>query len=148
MLASKGLIMSLINKSIKSAVKAAYRSTTTGGSTTLRAIELMAKDSLQNAKAKGSKSERAEKFANKYFDLHESGIKRSVSAIVDAHLQDEDLTGVTAALNSSKDHFVASELEGDLDGIKAKLSRKAIKASSKDAKVAKRGLKAKFADLI
>jgi len=140
--------MSIINKSIKSAAKAAYRSTTSGGSTTLKAIELMAKNSLKNAKAKGSKSERAEKFANKYFDLHESGIKRSVSDLVDAHLAGEDTADALIALNSDREHYVASELEGSLDDIKAKLSRKAIKASSKDAKAAKKKLKSKFADLI
>jgi len=140
--------MSLINKSIKSAAKAAYRSATRSGGTTLKAIELMAKDSEKNAKVKGSKSERATAFANKWFDLHESEVKRSVAELVDVHLSGEDTSAAQAKVKVSKSQFVESELEGFVDDLKAKLSRKAIKASTKDAKVSRKVIKTKLQDLI
>ena len=140
--------MSLINKSIKSAVKAAYRTTTGKGATALKAIELIAKDSEKNSKVKGSKSERAEKFANKWFDLHESEVKRSVSELVDLHLADEDITEASTNVKVSKKDFVVSELVGFTDELKSKLARKALKSARKDAKASKKGLKSSIANLI
>lgn len=136
--------MSIINKNIKSAAKAVYNRTTSGGATGLKALELVAKASNNKARARGTKGERAERLANSWFDLHENGIRSAMHDLVDATVNGDDNTAALKALAEGESDYVAAELDMSVDGLTDKLINKRVKAAKKVAKAGSKVMKTKL----